>query len=108
MAGRFSIEGVFSGKDNFSKILARVETNAGATMRRMRALSASTGSALAGGAAKLSEKLGSAVASLGKVGAMAGLAALTAGITRAVTVGGNLEQSLSSVAAVTGASGKDM
>src|SRR5690349_477635 len=97
MAGRFLIQGVFDARDNFSRVLARVESRAGAAMRRMSAMSSKAASSLGVGASKLSERLGAGVASLSKMGAAAGLAGLAAGLGRVVTVGGNLEQALSSI-----------
>jgi TP901 family phage tail tape measure protein len=108
MAGRFSVEAAFGARDNFSRVVGRIESRATAAMRRLEGVAGKAARGFGAGAAKLSEQLASGVASLGKGAAVAGLAALSAGITRAVTVGGNLEQALSSVAAVTGASGKDI
>ncbi|MDQ2647744.1 MAG: phage tail tape measure protein, partial [Myxococcota bacterium] len=108
MAGRFSIEGVIGGRDNFSRILARVEGNASRAMRRLDGFASRAASSLGAGAAKVSAPLASGVAMIGKAGAVAGVAALGTAITRVVKVGGDLEQSLASIGAVTGGTSKDL
>jgi TP901 family phage tail tape measure protein len=107
MASRFSIEAVFSARDNFSRVFGRIEDNVSRSMRSIAAATRATQTVLSG-AAKHTDRFVAGIANASKVVATVGAGAAAAGAFIVIKSGAAFEQAIADVAAVSGAAGAEL